>query len=162
MGVNGNGDNFRARGKRMMEAIAAGATAILPSAPVSVRSNDVEFVCRQDSDFYYLTGFAEPESVALLSPGAQDGEFVMFVRPRDRARETWTGRRAGIEGAIIEYGADKAYVIDELREILPRFLEKSDRVHYPLGWNEKIDERVMKLIRWPQTMRPLIGVGPSP
>ncbi len=145
----------------MMEAIAPGATAIMPSAPVSVRSGDVEFVYRQDSDFYYLTGFAEPESVALLSPGHPDGEFVMFVRPRDKERETWTGRRAGIEGAIIEYGADKAYVIDELEKILPRYLEKSERVHYPLGLNEKMDERVMKLIRWAQSMRPRIGVGPS-
>src|SRR5271168_125881 len=161
MGVKRDGDNFRARRKRMMEAIAPGATAIMPSAPVSVRSGDVEFIYRQDSDFYYLTGFAEPESVALLSPGHPDGEFVMFVRPRDKERETWTGRRAGIEGAIIEYGADKAYVIDELEKILPRYLDKSDRVHSPLGLNEKMDERVMKLIRWAQTMRPRIGVGPS-
>jgi Xaa-Pro aminopeptidase len=161
MGVNGHGDNFRARRKRMMEAIAPGATGILPSAPVALRSGDVEFVYRQDSDFYYLTGFTEPESVALLSPGHPDGEFVMFVRPRDKERETWTGRRAGIEGAIVDYGADKAYVIDELEKILPRYLEKSDRVHYPLGLNEKMDERVMKLIRWAQTMRPRIGVGPS-
>src|ERR1700689_3738390 len=161
MSVNGNGENFRARRKRMMEAIAPGATAIMPSAPVAVRSNDVEFVYRQDSDFYYLTGFAEPESVALLSPGHPDGEFVMFVRPRDKERETWTGRRAGIEGAIIEYGADKAYVIDELEKILPRYLEKSERADYPLGLNEKMDERVMKMIRWAQSMRPRIGVGPS-
>jgi Xaa-Pro aminopeptidase len=163
MGANGHNssETFRARRKRMMEAIAPGATAILPSAPVSVRSGDVEFVYRQDSDFYYLTGFAEPESVALLSPGHPDGEFVMFVRPRDKERETWTGRRAGIEGAIIEYGADKAYVIDELEKILPRYLEKSERVHYPLGLNEKMDERVMKMIRWAQSMRPRIGVGPS-
>src|SRR6202167_6467901 len=159
--TNGHGENFRARRKRMMEAIAPGATAIMPSAPVAVRSGDVEFVYRQDSDFYYLTGFTEPEAGVMLSPGHPGGEFVMFVRPRDRERETWTGRRAGIEGAIIEYGADKAYVIDELEKILPRYLEKSDRVHYPLGLNDKMDERVMKLIRWAQTMRPRIGVGPS-
>ena len=161
MNANGNGTSFLARRKRVMEAIAPGATAILPSAPIAIRSGDVEFIYRQDSDFYYLTGFAEPESVALLSPGHPDGEFVMFVRPRDRERETWTGRRAGVEGAIIEYGADKAYVIDELEKILPRYLEKSDRVHYPLGLNDKMDERVLKLVRWAQTMRPRIGVGPS-
>src|SRR6266851_7009916 len=161
MSVNGHGENFRARRKRMMEAIAPGATAILPSAPVSVRSGDVEFVYRQDSDFYYLTGFAEPESVAVLSPGHPDGEFVLFVRPRDKERETWTGRRAGIEGAIIDHGADKAYTIDELEKILPRYLEKSERVHYPLGLNEKLDERVLKMVRWAQAMRPRLGVGPS-
>jgi Xaa-Pro aminopeptidase len=161
MSLNGNSENFRARRKHMMAAVAPGATAVLPSAPVAVRSGDVEFVYRQDSDFYYLTGFTEPESVAVLSPGHPDGEFVMFVRPRDKERETWTGRRAGIEGAIVEYGADKAYVIDELEKILPRYLEKSERVYYPLGLNEKMDERVLKLIRWAQSMRPRIGAGPS-
>ncbi|HYL59628.1 MAG TPA: aminopeptidase P N-terminal domain-containing protein [Candidatus Acidoferrales bacterium] len=161
MSLNGNADNFRARRKRFMEAIAPGATAILPSAPVALRSGDVEFIYRQDSDFYYMTGFAEPESVALMSPGHPDGEYVLFVRPRDKERETWTGRRAGVEGAIVEYGADKAYVIDDLEKILPRYLEKSDRVHYPLGLNEKMDERVLKLVRWAQSMRPRIGIGPS-
>src|SRR5579863_2715500 len=161
MGTNNNGTSFAARRKRLMDAIAPGATAILPSAPIAIRSGDVEFIYRQDSDFLYLTGFAEQESVAVFSPGHPDGEFVMFVRPRDRERETWTGRRAGVEGAMIEYGADKAYVIDELDKILPRYLEKSDRVHYPLGLNEKMDERVLKLIRWAQTMRPRSGTGPS-
>ncbi len=144
-----------------MTQIAPGATAILPSAPVAIRSGDVEFIYRQDSDFYYLTGFAEPESVAVFSPGHPDGEFAMFVRPRDRERETWTGRRAGLEGAMIDYGADKAYVIDELEKVLPRYLEKSERVHYPLGLNEKLDERVLKMVRWAQAMRPRLGVGPS-
>ena len=161
MSANNNGTGFAARRKRLMDAIAPGATAILPSAPIAIRSGDVEFIYRQDSDFYYLTGFAEPESVALFSPGHPDGEFVMFVRPRDKERETWTGRRAGVEGAMIEYGADKAYVIDELEKILPRYLEKSERVHYPLGLNEKMDERVLKLIRWAQSMRPRSGMGPS-
>ena len=161
MGLNGTAEIFRARRRRFMEAIAPGATAIMTSAPVAVRSGDVEFIYRQDSDFYYLTGFAEPESVAVLSPGHPDGEFVLFVRPRDKERETWTGRRAGIEGAIVEYGADKAYVIDELEKILPRYLEKSERLHYPLGLNEKMDERVMKLVRWAQAMRPRIGTGPA-
>src|SRR5579862_3992960 len=101
------------------------AAAIMPSAPVAVRSGDVEFIYRQDNDFYYLTGFAEPESVALFAPDTQE-PFTLFVRARDKERETWTGRRAGIEGAIIEYGADKAYVIDELEKILPRYLEKSE------------------------------------
>ncbi|HUA32137.1 MAG TPA: aminopeptidase P N-terminal domain-containing protein [Candidatus Binataceae bacterium] len=161
MGFNGNAEIFRARRRRFMEAIAPGATAIMTSAPVATRSGDVEFIYRQDSDFYYLTGFGEPESVAVLSPGHPDGEFVLFLRPRDKERETWTGRRAGVEGAMIEYGADKAYVIDELEKILPRYLEKSERLHYPLGLNEKMDERVMKLVRWAQAMRPRIGTGPA-
>src|SRR5260221_3151292 len=161
MSLDGKADSFKTRRKHFMERIAGGATAILPSAPIAVRSGDVEFIYRQDSDFYYLTGFAEPESVAIFSPGHPDGEFVMFVRPRGRERETWTGRRAGIEGAMIDHGADKAYTIDELETILPRYLEKSERVHYPLGLTEKLDERVLKMVRWAQAMRPRLGVGPT-
>jgi Xaa-Pro aminopeptidase len=161
MALNGNAEIFRARRRRFMDAIAPGATAIMPSAPVAIRSNDVEFIYRQDNDFYYLTGFTEPESVTVLSPEHPDGEYVLFVRPRDKDRETWTGRRAGIEGAMIEYGADKAYVIDDLEKILPRYLEKSERVLYPFGLNEKMDERVMKMVRWAQTMRPRLGSGPA-
>jgi Xaa-Pro aminopeptidase len=161
MSLDGKADNFKTRRKHFMERIGQGATAILPSAPVAIRSGDVEFIYRQDSDFYYLTGFEEPESVAVFSPGHPDGEFVLFVRPRDRERETWTGRRAGIEGAMIDHGADKAHTIDELEKILPRYLEKSERVHYPLGLNEKLDERVLKMVRWAQAMRPRLGVGPT-
>ncbi len=136
------------------------AVAILPSAPIAVRSNDVEFIYRQDNDFYYLTGFAEPESVALLAPGHKDGEFVMFVRPRDRERETWTGRRAGVEGAMLEYGADKAYTLDEFDRVLARYLEGVERVYYPLGHNERINARVLELMRGAQAMRPRTGSGP--
>ena len=123
--MDGNGRPFRARRAKFLQAVGEGATAILPSAPVALRSGDVEFIYRQDSDFYYLTGFEEPEAIALLSPGHPDGDFVMFVRPRDKERETWTGRRAGVEGAMLEYGAVKAYVTDEFEKILPRYLEKS-------------------------------------
>src|SRR5216684_1388599 len=138
MSLDGKAESFKARRRHFMTQIAPGATAILPSAPVAIRSGDVEFIYRQDSDFYYLTGFAEPESVAVFSPGHPDGEVAM-----------------------IDYGADKAYVIDELEKVLPRYLEKSERVHYPLGLNEKLDERVLKMVRWAQAMRPRLGVGPS-
>jgi Xaa-Pro aminopeptidase len=157
--LNGRAEIFKQRRARFMAEIGA-AAAILPSAPVAVRSNDVEFVYRQDNDFYYLTGFAEPESVALFAPGHKDGEFVMFVRPRDRERETWTGRRAGVEGAMLDYGADKAYVIDELDRVLPRYLEGVEHVYYPLGNNERMNARVLELMRGAQAIRPRTGSGP--
>ncbi len=160
MGLNGKAETYRARRAKFLEAIGEGATAILPSAPVALRSGDVEFIYRQDSDFYYLTGFAEPESIAVFSPGHPDGQFVMFVRPRDKDRETWTGKRAGVEGAMIEYGADKAYVVDEFEKVLPRYLEKSERIHYPLARNETMEERVLRLIHSSSAMRPRIGSGP--
>jgi Xaa-Pro aminopeptidase len=159
MGLNGNAEIFRRRRAQFIRAIGEGAVAILPSAPTSVRSNDVEYVYRQDNDFYYLTGFAEAESVAVFAPGHPDGEFVMFVLPRDKERETWTGRRAGIEGAMMEYGADKAYVIDEFERVIARYLDKAERLHYPLGLNEKMNERVLRLMKHAQAMRPRTGSG---
>src|ERR1700756_5935888 len=107
-------------------AAIAGGVAVIPSAPVAIRSNDVEYVYRQDNDFYYLTGFAEPESVALFAPGHKDGEFVMFVRPRDRERETWTGRRAGVEGAKTRFGADQSFAIETIGSELPKLLDGVD------------------------------------
>ena len=160
MGLNGNAGVFQARRAKFLQAIGEGGTAILPSAPVAMRSGDVEFIYRQDNDFYYLTGFEEPESIALFSPGHPEGEFVMFVRPRDKERETWTGKRAGVEGAMVEYGAAKAWVPEELEKVLPRYLEKSDRIYYPIGRNEKMDERVLKLVQSSSAMRPRIGSGP--
>ncbi len=156
---NGRAEIFRQRRARFMAEIGA-AAAILPSAPVAVRSNDVEFGYRQDSDFYYLTGFAEPQSLALFAPGHKDGEFVLFVRPRDRERETWTGRRAGVEGAMLDYDEDKAYVVDEIDRVLPRYLEVVERVYYPLGNNERMNARVLELMRGAQVMRPRTGAGP--
>ena len=161
MGLKGNAEIFRKRREHFLHSIGEGAVAILPSAPVSVRSNDVEFIYRQDSDFYYLTGFAEPEAVALFTPGHPDGEFIMFVLPRDKERETWTGRRAGVEGAMIDYGADKSYTIEEFERIVPRFLDKAERLHYPLGNNEKMNERVLRMVRHAQAMRPRTGSGAS-
>jgi Xaa-Pro aminopeptidase len=150
---------FAQRRKRFMEAIGD-ALAILPSAPIAVRSADVEFIYRQDNDFYYLTGFAEPESIAIFAPHETDG-FILFVRPRDKVRETWTGRRAGIEGAMSDYGADKAYVTDEFPRVAARYLEKAERIYYPLGVNERIDARMLEMVKSAAAMRPRVGSGPN-
>jgi Xaa-Pro aminopeptidase len=154
-----NAEIFADRRRRFLNAIGSGAVAIMPSAPVSVRSGDVEFVYRQDNDFYYLTGFAEPESVALFAPDEKE-QFILFVRPRDKERETWTGRRAGLEGAVADYGADRAFPIDDLDGVLRRHLDKVDRIYYPLGANERMNGRVLELLRAAQAMRPRLGTGP--
>lgn len=159
MSCNGNSEIFVQRRQRFMEAIGD-ALAILPSAPVAVRSADVEFIYRQDNDFYYLTGFAEPESIAMFAP-AENESFVLFVRPRDKERETWTGRRAGIEGAMSDYGASKAYVTDEFQRIAARYLEKAERIYYPLGVNERIDARMLEMVKNAAAMRPRVGSGPN-
>ncbi|MGO9264194.1 MAG: aminopeptidase P N-terminal domain-containing protein [Candidatus Binataceae bacterium] len=158
MANNSQAEIFVSRRQRFMAAVD-GAIAILPSAPVALRSGDVEFVYRQDNDFYYLTGLAEPESIAVFAPGQKD-EFILFVRPRDKERETWTGRRAGVEGAMSDYGASKAYVIDDFGRIIPRLLEKADRVYLPLGLNQPFETRLLALIRESAAMRPRLGTGP--
>ncbi len=152
-------EEFKERRARFLKELN-GAVAIFPSAPVAFRSNDVEFVYRQDSDFYYLTGFPEPESIALFAPGHPDGEFILFVRPRDKEREMWTGPRAGVEGAVAEFGAAQAYQISELDRVLPRYLEGVAEVYYPLGINEKFDQKVLKLLREAQSLRERLGEGP--
>jgi Xaa-Pro aminopeptidase len=127
-----------------MAASSPSAVAVLPSAPVFVRNNDVEHEYRQDSDFFYMTGFDEPESVVVLD--AKDRKTTFFVRPRDRDREVWDGPRAGIDGAKDVYGADEAFVIGELSEKLPDLLQNRRRVHYRIGHDRRFDERFLAAI----------------
>jgi Xaa-Pro aminopeptidase len=124
-----------------MAAASTSAVAVFPAAPVFLRNNDVEHEYRQDSDFFYLTGFDEPESVLVLD--AQERKTTLFVRPRDRDREVWDGPRAGVDGAKQIYGADEAFVIAELGDKLPELLKNRSRVHYRIGHDPRFDERFL-------------------
>jgi Xaa-Pro aminopeptidase len=127
----------------VMDAMAAAspsAVAVVPSAPVFVRNNDVEHEYRQDSDFFYLTGFDEPHSVLVLD--AVDRKTTLFVRPRDREREVWDGARAGVEGATASFGADQAFTIGELADKLPDLLQNRTRLHFRLGHDRAFDDRI--------------------
>jgi Xaa-Pro aminopeptidase len=117
--------------------------AIVPAAPQRTRNSDVLHAYRQDSDFHYLTGFGEPESVAVLVPHREHGEYLLFVRDRDPTRETWDGRRAGPEGAVRDYGADDAFPMSDIDEILPGLLENRAKLFYALGTHAEFDQRVM-------------------
>ncbi len=136
-------NEFVRRRKNLMRMMTRRSVGIIPSAPVRLRNRDVDFPYRQDSDFLYLTGFSEPESVAVLMPGRGEGEFIMFCRERDAKKEIWHGRRAGPDGVVAEYGADEAFPIVNLDEILPGLLEKRPRVYYTMGRDEGFDQRVM-------------------
>jgi Xaa-Pro aminopeptidase len=108
-----------------------GGMALFTGQPQIPRNDDADYPYRQDSDFYYLTGFEEPGAAAILVPEATDGaRFVLFVRPRDPLRETWDGYRAGVAGARERYGADKAYPIDSLPVVLWRYLSDATRVFF--------------------------------
>lgn len=117
--------------------------AIIPTASVYIRNRDVEFPFRPDSDFYYLTGYPEPEAVAVLIPDRHHGEYVLFCRENDPVMETWNGRRAGLDGAVERYGADDAFPISDLDEILPGLLEDRQRIFYTMGNNSTFDQRVL-------------------
>jgi Xaa-Pro aminopeptidase len=123
-----------------------GSIAILPSAPVLLRNRDVEHGFRQDSDFYYLSGFPEPESVIVLVPGRRQGQYILFCRNRDKLKETWDGRRYGPEGAVEHFGADEAYPIAELEDILPELMEHCESVYYTIGLNPEFDKHVMNCV----------------
>jgi Xaa-Pro aminopeptidase len=135
---------FLERRRRFAEAVGD-ALAIIPGAREAARNADTDFEFRQDSDFYFLTGFDEPDAVAVFNPAHAKERFVLFVRPRDREQEIWTGRRAGTEGAIATYGADAAYTIDELDARLREYAIDRAGLVYRLG-NPHYDGRVTRLV----------------
>ncbi|HZS45101.1 MAG TPA: Xaa-Pro aminopeptidase [Blastocatellia bacterium] len=149
---------FRDRRDRFMREIQDGV-AVFCSAPVSSRNSDVEYEYRQDSDFYYLTGFEEPESVAVFLPNHPEHKFVLFVRQRDKEKETWTGRRAGVEGAVQKFGANKAFNLEDLDKELPELLKDADTLYYRFGRNEEFNNRITKLLQRFQLTRPRTGKG---
>ena len=141
-----NRKEFASRRRQLMRMMGENSIAILPAAPVAKRNRDVEYHYRPDSDFYYLTGFHEPESVAVLIPGRSHAEYVLFCRERDAEKERWDGARAGHEGAIENYGAEDAFPIGDLDDILPRMLEQRERVFYAMGCNPDLDKRMSEWI----------------
>ena len=151
-----NSKEFEKRRRQLMRMVGPGGIAILPSAPVRTRSRDVEYRFRQDSDFYYMTGFAEPEAVAVLVPGRANGEYMLFCREKDRKREQWDGLRAGQAGAKAMYGADDAFPIEDLDDILPGIMETCSRVYYTMGLYSEFDARVAE---WVNTLRSQLGRG---
>jgi Xaa-Pro aminopeptidase len=134
---------YRQRREQLMAKIGNG-TAIFGSAPMAVMHNDVEYTYRQDSDFYYLTGFNEPHAVAVIAPHHPEHKFIIFVQPKEREKEIWTGYRVGVDAAKTEYGADAAYLISELDEQLPQYLAPSDKIYYHMGRDEQLNNQVIK------------------
>jgi len=131
--------------EEFMRRMESNSVAIIPSAREATRSNDTHYRFRQDSDFYYVTGFEEPESIAIVRPG-QDPHYTLFVRPRDPEREIWDGRRAGIDGAKSEFGANESFPIAEFDERLQDILDGAEKLYYRLGVNRDLDETIINQI----------------
>ena len=142
---------FKARrdevARRMRELSPEPAVAVIPGMPVATRNNDVEHAYRPHSDLFWLTGFEEPEAVAVLSTSG-DKPFTLFVRPRDKEREIWTGRRAGVVGAVNGYGADQAFEIEKLDAELPKIVGAARTLFYRFGGDDaEFDARMSRMLR---------------
>jgi Xaa-Pro aminopeptidase len=133
--------------KEFMERLPANSVAIIPSAREIRRNGDTDFEFRQDSDFYYLTGINEPDCVAVLAPSHPTHQYVLFIRPRRREEEIWTGLRIGVEGAVRDGGADAAYDIARLDELLPRYLDEATSLFYRFGHHQEFDHRLIATLR---------------
>src|ERR1700704_2337740 len=135
---------FFERRQRFTAAIGD-ALAVIPGGIESLRNGDVHYEFRQASDFFFLTGFDEPDAVALFNPAHAKERFVLFVRPRDREMEIWHGHRAGVEGAVAAYGADAAYPVEQLDAKLREYAIERSALVYRLG-NPAFDQRVIRLV----------------
>ena len=136
---------FAARRQQLLASLGPNAVAIFVGGRLAVRSADTEYPFRQDSDFWYLTGFDHPDAIAVLSTRAGSPAFTLFVQPRDRAAEIWTGYRPGVEGAVADYGADEAHPRESFLEKLPGLVRGADRLYHTLGRDPAIDARLVAL-----------------
>lgn len=147
---------FIKRRQRLMEIMGEDSIAVLPNAPVASRNRDVDFPYRSDSNFHYLTGFDEPESVMVLIPGREHGEYILFCRERNLDKEIWDGYRAGQEGAVSTFGADDSYPITDLDDILPGLLEGKEKVYYTMGNQPSFDQH---MVTWLNHLRQASRAG---
>ncbi len=154
-----NTKEFERRRDALMAQMEPNSIAILPSAKEKTRSRDTDYPYRQDSDVLYLTGFAEPDSVLVLIPGREHGAFVLFCRERDPEKEIWDGYRAGPEGAVRDFGADDAFPIADIDDILPGLIEGRERVYYAMGKAPEFDRQVMD---WVNRIRAKVRSGATP
>ncbi|HKK22316.1 MAG TPA: Xaa-Pro aminopeptidase [Pseudohaliea sp.] len=150
---------FARRRRKFMALMEPNSIAIIPSARQQYRNRDTEYPFRQDSDFLYLTGFPEPDAVLVLLPGRRHGQCVLFCRDRDPARELWDGYRAGPDGAVARYGADDAFPVGDIDDILPGLIEGRERVYYAMGRSQGFDARLMG---WVNSIREREASGAVP
>ena len=151
-------DRFKDHRTALAAAIGDGAIAIIPAAAETVRNDDVNHPFRQDSDFHYLTGFHEPDAVCVLVPGHADGDYHLFVRPRDPEMEIWTGYRMGVEGARDRFAADAAYEVAEFDAVLPRLMQGRDTLFYRLG-NPTHDAAIGRLLETARSQHERFGTA---
>lgn len=151
-------DRYAEHRRRLAEVVGEDGIAVVPAANEVIRNYDVPHPFRQDTAFWYLTGFHEPDAVAVLAPGQDEGDYTLFVRPRDPAQEVWTGFRAGVDGAKERFGADAAYELSELDDVLERYMMGREVLWYATG-NEAFDERMTRIVTAARAHRERFGTS---
>lgn len=160
---------FQQRRQKLLRQLQPGSIAILAAAHPVVRNSDIEYPFRQDSDFYYLTGYPEPDALAVLIPGRAAGEYILFNQRKDPERESWTGKLIGQEQACLQYGADQAFAIDEIERLLPELLSHRQILYYPLArsqtfeaciyrWLNQARDQFRKAADTPKTIKDLLPI----
>ena len=134
-----------------------GGIAIFASAPPAKWNHDTEYLYRPDPNFYYLTGFEEPESICVIAPEHPKHQYILFVRPKNKQEEIWNGKRVGVRDARRRYGADKVYPIEEFDEKIGQYLQGAERLYYTLGSNEDVDTGI--LARFTRSVRSRVRSG---
>ena len=142
-----NMSEYVKRRKTLMQSIGPTGMVILPAAKEVFRNNDATYPFRQNSDFYYLSGFEEPNAVLVLLPKRKEGEFVLFNQVRDKVHEIWDGPRLGQKGACTHLLADQAFSIHELEKRLPELMLGRESIHFPLGSDKNLDKLLLRVIK---------------
>ncbi len=137
---------YASRRRDLMAMMQGNSIAVIAAAPEKIRSKDTHYPYKQSTNLSYLSGFPEPQSVMLLIPGRSQGEMVFFCRDKDPLQETWDGYRQGPAGAVQNFGADDAFPIDDIDDILPGMLEGRDRVYYGIGKDAEFDKQLMEWV----------------
>lgn len=149
----------RRRRERLMRMMEPGSIAVLPAADETMRNRDTAHLFRQDSDFYYLTGFEEPSALLVLAPGRQHGEVILFCQERDPVFERWNGERVGPDRAQQVLAVDDAFPMGDVEDILPGLLEGRERIYVTLGEHPAFDA---DLLGWVKGIRAREASGARP
>lgn len=150
---------YKKRRNTLMGMMAPGSIAVIPGATQQRRNRDIQYLFRQDSDFFYLTGFVEPETLLVLAPGREHGEEILFCADRDSHAERWHGERMGPERASQMLAVDDAFPVADMDDILPGLLEGTERIYITLGEYPAFDAR---LLAWVAQIRQREAAGAHP
>jgi len=134
---------YKKRRNKLSRLIGKDSIAILPTAPYKNRSRDTYYPYRPDSDFFYFTGFSEPDALMILAPGRPEGEFILLVRPKDPLKEIWDGHMEGLIGAKRNFGANQSYKIEDLIKVLVEVFPNRQKIFYTLGNQNDYDKKVI-------------------